>query len=140
MKTSPDCIFCKIVAGEIPSTKIYEDDLSLGIMDVAPINKGHLLVIPKEHFETILEIDHSLYGHLTTVMCRIAGAVHEAIEPDGMNILQLNGKAANQVVPHLHIHLVPRWHEDGHTLSQWDWVQGDPDEIKAVAEQIMAKL
>jgi histidine triad (HIT) family protein len=140
MKTSKDCIFCRIVGGEIPCTKVHEDDKVLAFMDISPLNRGHLLVIPKEHFENIVEIDSELYGHLASVAADIAKAVHAAVAPDGMNVLQLNGKAANQVVPHLHIHLVPRWHADGLTISAWEPVPGDASEIASTAEEIRKKL
>jgi histidine triad (HIT) family protein len=140
MKRSEDCIFCKIVAGEVPGIKIYEDDIALAIMDIMPINKGHLLVIPKEHFGTITEIDPDLYGHLNAVVCKLSRAVQAALEPDGMNVQQLNGTAANQLVPHLHIHLVPRWHGDGVTISWWEAEMGDAEKIKAHAEVIISKL
>ncbi len=140
MKTSEDCIFCKIVAGQVPSTKIYEDETILAFMDIMPLNKGHLLVIPKEHLENIVEADPDLYGHLASVICRIAKAVDAAVEPDGMNVLQLNGEAANQVIPHLHMHIVPRWNEDGLTISAWDPVMGDGKEISATAELIKQRL
>jgi histidine triad (HIT) family protein len=140
MKTSDDCIFCKIVAGDIPSSKIYEDDKAIAFMDISPLNKGHLLVVPKEHFENIFEIGQDLYGHLMTVICRIAKAVKEVVAPEGMNIMQLNGKAGNQVVPHLHIHIVPRWSGDGLTITAWEPVMGDMAEISATAAKIKSKL
>jgi histidine triad (HIT) family protein len=140
MKTSEDCIFCKIVAGEIPFTSVYEDALALAVMDISPLSRGHLLVIPREHFGNIVEIDSDLYGHLCSVICKLSKAVQAAVGPDGMNVLQLNGRAANQVVPHLHIHLVPRWNGDGLRISEWDLVPGDREEIAATAEQIRARL
>jgi len=135
-----DCIFCKIAAGEIPCSKVFEDDTTLAFMDIAPMNKGHLLVIPKDHFGNILEIDEETYGRLFSLICRIAKAVGAGLSPDGMNVLQLNGKAANQVVPHLHIHIVPRWTGDGLTISAWEPIAGDMKEISATAETIKSKL
>jgi histidine triad (HIT) family protein len=135
-----DCIFCKIAGGEIPCSKVFEDDTTLAFMDIAPLNKGHVLVIPKDHFGDILEIDEETYGRLFSVICRIAKAVGSSISPDGMNVLQLNGKAANQVVPHLHIHIVPRWIGDGLTISAWEPVTGDMKDISATAEVIKSKL
>jgi histidine triad (HIT) family protein len=140
MKTNEDCIFCKIIAGDVPCTKVYEDDVALAFMDIMPLNKGHLLVVPKEHFENIVEIDPQVYGHLASVICRIAKAVDAAVVPDGMNVLQLNGEAANQVVPHLHMHIVPRWNGDGLTISAWEPVMGEPEKISAAAELIKQKL
>jgi histidine triad (HIT) family protein len=140
MKTMKDCIFCRIVAGEIPCTKVFEDDLTLSFMDISPLNKGHLLIVPKEHYATILEVDPELYGYLYGVANRISKAVQESLNPDGINILQLNGKAANQVVPHVHIHMVPRWHRDGLTVSAWEPVPGKMEEIAKTAEMVKSKL
>ncbi len=135
-----DCIFCKIAGGEIPCSKVFEDDETLAFMDIAPLNKGHLLVIPKNHFDNILEIDEEKYGRLFSVICKIAKAVGASLAPDGMNVLQLNGKAANQVVPHLHIHIVPRWTGDGLTISAWEPIAGDMKDISAIAEMIKSRL
>ncbi len=140
MKTSEDCIFCKIVAGQIPCARIYEDETVLAFMDIMPLNRGHLLVIPKEHLENIVDAAPQLYGHLASVICKISKAVDAAVKPDGMNVLQLNGKAANQVVPHLHMHIVPRWEGDGLTISAWEPVMGNSEEISATAELIKRKL
>ncbi len=140
MQKDKDCIFCKIAAGEIPCTKIYEDDDLLAFMDIMPLNRGHLLVIPKEHFGNILEIEPALYGRIAELICRLSRAVGSTVSPDGMNVLQLNGKAANQVVPHLHMHLVPRFESDGLSISAWDPVPGDTQEIAATAEAILAEL
>lgn len=140
MKTSKDCIFCRIVAGEIPSTTVYEDDLALAFMDISPLGRGHLLAIPREHFENIVEIGPDVYGHLCSVICKLSKAVQAAVRPDGLNVLQLNGRAGNQVVPHLHIHLVPRWNGDGLRITAWDPIPGNREEIAATAEQIRSKL
>lgn len=140
MRTRQDCIFCKIVAGEIPCIKVFEDESALAFMDISPLNKGHLLVIPKEHFETILDVDPPLYGHLASVICRLAKAVNAGLAPEGMNLMQLNGKAGNQVVPHVHLHLVPRWTGDGLTITAWEPVPGDMGHIAAIAEIIKDKL
>lgn len=140
MDTSEDCIFCKIVSGQIPGTKVYEDDKVLAFMDIAPLNRGHLLVVPKEHVETIADMDPQLYGHLASVICRLAKAVQVSVKPDGMNVMQLNGKAGNQVVPHVHMHLVPRWQGDGLTICAWEPVMGDKADISDTAESIKKVL
>jgi histidine triad (HIT) family protein len=135
-----DCIFCKIVDGEIPCTKVFEDDRVLAFMDINPLNEGHLLVIPKSHAATIFEIHEKDFAAVTAVTHKIAGAVQKALNPEGINVLQLNGKAANQVVPHLHVHIVPRWSGDGLTISQWEIVPGDMEKISNVAEKIARAL
>jgi histidine triad (HIT) family protein len=140
MGKSEDCIFCKIVAGQVPCCKVFEDNRALAFMDIMPLNKGHLLVVPKDHSENIFEIDDDLYGHLMSLISRLAKAVKAAVQPDGMNIMQLNGRAGNQVVPHLHIHIVPRWTGDGLTITAWNPVPGNMDEISAAAELIKSRL
>ena len=140
MSRDPDCIFCKIVAGEIPCTKVFEDDFALAFMDIMPLGEGHLLVIPKEHYGNILEIEPDQYGRLASLICKLAKALKAAVNPDGMNVLQLNGKAANQVVPHLHVHLVPRWESDGLSISEWEPVPGDSEKISATADTIKSRL
>lgn len=140
MTTRDDCIFCKIIAGQIPCTRVYEDEKVLAFMDIAPLSRGHFLVIPKEHVETISDIDPELYGHMATVLCRVAQAVNAAVKPDGMNVMQLNGKAGNQVVPHVHMHLVPRVEGDGLTICAWEPVMGEKEEILATAEMIRKHL
>jgi histidine triad (HIT) family protein len=131
-----DCIFCKIVKNEIPSVRVYEDDRVLAFMDINPINDGHLLIIPKAHAATVHEIGEADFLAVMSATHKLAAAVRKALNPDGINLLQLNGKAANQVVPHLHVHIVPRWLGDGVTVSQWDLVPGDMEKIKAVGKQI----
>ena len=131
-----DCIFCKIVSGEIPSVKVYEDERVLAFMDVNPINDGHLLIIPKAHAATIHEIAEADFLAVMSATHKLAAAVKKVLNPEGINLLQLNGKAANQVVPHLHVHIVPRWFGDGVTVSQWQLVAGDMKRIEGVAEKI----
>jgi len=135
-----DCIFCKIVAGEIPSVKIYEDDRVLAFMDINPLNDGHLLVIPKAHAATIHEITGADFLAVMSATHKLAAAVQKTLGPDGINILQLNGEAANQVVPHLHVHIVPRWSGDGLTVSQWNLAPGDMEKIKELADQIKSEI
>ena len=135
-----DCIFCKIAAGEISSVKVYEDDRVFAFMDINPINEGHLLIIPKAHAATIHEITEADFLAVMSATHKLAAAVKKALNPDGINLLQLNGKAANQVVPHLHVHIVPRWFGDGVTVSQWQLVAGDMEKIKGLAEKIQSEI
>ena len=135
-----DCIFCKIVMGQIPCIKVYEDEKALAFMDIAPLNNGHVLVIPRNHYETITDIEPETYGWLAGVASRIAAAIRKSLKPDGINIMQLNGKAANQVVPHLHIHIVPRIYGDGLTICAWEPIPGSMDQIKATAQSLIANL
>ncbi len=131
-----DCLFCKIVNGEIPCTKVYENEKVLSFMDISPMSDGHVLVIPKKHGSTILELPETDFLAVMSATKKVAQAVKKALNPDGINILQLNGEAANQVVPHLHVHIVPRWSGDGLTVSKWTPVQGDMEQISQFGEKI----
>ena len=137
---SDTCIFCKIVNGDIPSTKVYEDDHILAFMDIGPIVKGHALVIPKMHVDPITAIEPNLLGDVIKVVQKIATAQLEGLGADGVNIHQCNGKASGQEVPHLHFHVIPRYHTDGH---HWNWnakKYDDIAEMQSLAETIKQNL
>ncbi|NQV83787.1 MAG: HIT family protein [Rhodospirillales bacterium] len=134
-----DCIFCKILRGEIPCFKVYEDDDVLAFMDVNPIAPGHALVIPKHHSKDILETPPEWTGKTFAAAGRVARAVQKTCNPEGINILQANGPGAKQSVFHLHVHVVPRAHDDGLTMN-WDLVPGDMDAIGTLAERIAANV
>lgn len=108
-------IFSKIIAGEIPSTKIYEDNQCVAILDIYPNNKGHTLVIPKQEVETMIDCPDSLLQHLFTVAKKVAEKQLEALGCDGFNVTINNKPAAGQEIPHLHLHIIPRYEGDGHT-------------------------
>jgi len=135
-----DCIFCKIIEGEIPSETVFEDEKTLAFMDINPLNAGHVLIIPKTHAATIGTIDTENFLAVMNTTHRVAAAVEKALAPDGINLLQLNGEAANQMVPHLHVHIVPRWLGDGLTVSKWEIVPGDMEAIRNTATQIKTAL
>ncbi|MBI3779600.1 MAG: HIT family protein [candidate division NC10 bacterium] len=134
-----DCVFCKIRDGVIPSVRIYDDEGTFAIMDINPLNEGHLLVIPKAHAATIYDITENDLGRSAVVAKRIALAVQRALRPDGLNLLQANGAAAFQSVPHFHLHLIPRWNGDGKGFD-WKLVKGDPEKIRATGQTIRAAL
>jgi histidine triad (HIT) family protein len=104
-----ECLFCKIARGEIPSQKVYEDSEFLAFLDINPRNPGHTLVIPKAHYETILEMPEKEAGNLFKTVKKIAEAVKRGMEADGISIGQSNGRAAGQVIPHVHFHVIPRF-------------------------------
>ena len=108
-----DCIFCKIVNGKIPSSKIYEDDTFIVILDIFPSAKGHLLIIPKRHATNLYELNEKEASDLIPLSQKIAKKINETLKPQGLNILQNNGKAAGQDVFHYHMHLIPRYENDG---------------------------
>ena len=130
-----DCIFCKIVAGEIPCLKIYETDLILGFLDIAPVNKGHALVIPKGHYKNLWAVPAELGQEILTA-AQIAGeAIVRATNADGLNLLMNNNAAAGQLVFHAHFHLVPRFSGDG--FSHWEQSEyNNMSEAAALARDI----
>lgn len=107
------CPFCEIIKGRIPAKKVYEDDTSLAFLDINPRNPGHTLVIPKEHYTTILDIPGREAGELFKAVKRVAAAVQRATKAQGISISQSNGAAAGQLVPHLHFHVIPRFLKEG---------------------------
>jgi len=136
---SADCVFCKIRDGEIPSKKIYEDDATLAFMDINPLNTGHCLVVPKRHAATIWDADVADLQATIATAQKIAIAIVAAVKPDGLNMLQANGAAAFQSVPHFHLHLIPRWVRDGKGFD-WKLVPGDRAQIATVGDRVRAAL
>jgi len=135
-----DCVFCKIIAGDIPSCKIYEDELVLAFLDIAPINPGHILVIPKEHHTGVSTIPEDTAGRMFKVGSRIGVALKRALDYDAFNLHLADGTCAGQVVMHAHIHVVPRGTEDG---FRWNWRQTPySDEVARdkVVEKVIEKL
>ena len=139
MRTDANCIFCKIVAGEIPCFKLYEDDLTLAFMDINPGNEGHALVIPKEHWEDIYAIPSALAGATMQTVKKIAEAVNATLSPYGMNLVQANGKGAAQSVFHFHMHVLPRAKDDELKLN-WGLRPGNMDTIKGVHERVKKNI
>ena len=134
-----DCIFCKIIRGEIPCFKVLEDADVLALMDVNPIAPGHVLVIPKHHAKDILETPLDCVGKAFAGAGRAARAVQKTLAPDGINILQANGLGAKQSVFHLHVHVIPRGMDDGLSMN-WELAPGDMDQIGRLAEQIASNV
>jgi len=135
-----ECIFCKIVAGEIPAVKVLDEEQALAFMDINPASRGHLLVIPKRHAENIFEIPEGDLAAVMKAVRRCARAAKEALKADGVTVLQFNGKASGQVVPHLHVHIMPRWANDGLSVSSWEMKPGNMEEIKDIAQRIKEHL
>ena len=124
-----DCLFCKIVQGDIPCTELYSTDTVLAFLDIAPVNQGHALVIPKAHHENIFELPPELGNDLMQAMRLVGDAVVKAVGADGLNIGMNNNKAAGQLVFHAHFHLIPRFTGDGLTL----WPQEQTKDFDALA-------
>ena len=133
------CIFCKIISGEIPAAKIYEDELVLAFLDIGPINFGHTLVIPKEHHESSATIPEETAGRMFRVGSRIGIALKRKFEYEAFNLHLADGTAAGQVVMHAHLHVVPRGVEDG---FRWNWRQLSykDGELKEFAEELSARV
>jgi histidine triad (HIT) family protein len=134
-----DCVFCKIRDGQLPSFKINEDDRTLTFMDINPLNSGHCLVVTKAHAPTLFEADEEDLRAAITAAKRVALAIQHVLKPDGLNVLQANGAAAFQSVFHFHLHLIPRWTNDGKGFD-WKPVKGDPQQIMKVGERLRTLL
>jgi len=131
----PDCLFCKIVAGEIPSTRVDEDERTVAFMDINPATRGHALVIPRRHAANLLEIEAEDLESTIAAAQRLARAASERLGADGVNLINSCGAAAWQTVFHFHIHVIPRYADDPLKLP-WTPAPGDPEEIAAAAQQL----
>ena len=134
-----DCVFCSILAGEIPSMKVYEDERTVCIMDINPLNSGHCLVLTKAHAATIFEAAPEDLAAAIGTAQKVALAMRTALNPDGLNVLQANGAAAFQSVPHFHLHLIPRWSNDGKGFD-WKPVAGNREQIMKNGERIRSLI
>ena len=139
MTSDADCLFCKIIAGEIPCFKLFENDETLAFMDINPANEGHALVIPKEHATDVYTVSDAAIAATVATAKKIAAAVDKTLNPDGLNLLQCNGPAAAQSVFHFHMHVLPRREGDELKLN-WGLKPGDMDAIGALAERIRGNL
>ncbi|UCB49006.1 MAG: HIT family protein [Deltaproteobacteria bacterium] len=136
-----DCIFCKIVKGEIPCFEVYEDDTVLAFEDINPISEGHTLIVPKKHAENLWEIPSEDLVAIHLASQKIIHAIKEALHPTGVAVLQLNGRGVNQVVMHYHLHLMPRAAERPELpVSCWDLKEGDMEAIRKTAEKIASAV
>ena len=132
-----DCIFCKIVQGEIPCFKVYEDEKILAFEDINPISEGHTLIVPKRHAQDLWEIPAEDLTAIHLASQKIIRAIKKALNPTGVALLQLNGRGANQVVMHYHLHLMPRIGENPPLpVTEWELKEGDMEGIKETARKI----
>jgi histidine triad (HIT) family protein len=137
---SNNCIFCKIVAGEVPSTKIYEDEDVFAFMDINPLAKGHTLVIPKEHFDPITNVPDDILQKVIVVVKKIAAAQLKGLNAIAVNITQANGCGAGQEVPHVHFHIIPR-HNEKPEDANWKPTKYESfEEMNKIAELIIRAL
>jgi histidine triad (HIT) family protein len=136
-----DCIFCKIIKGEIPSFKVYEDDKVLAFEDINPISQGHTLIVPKRHAVSLFDISEEDLSAVGLAAKKVIAGINGALNPTGVAALQLNGRGANQVVMHYHLHLIPRIAgEPPLAMTGWDINPGDMNAIKTIAEKIAAAI
>lgn len=137
--TDGTCIFCKIVAGQIPSFRLLEDDHTIAFMDINPVNPGHALAVAKGHWPTVDVIPPDVLASVARTAQKVAKAVMTELKPAGVNLVQANGAGAGQSVPHLHIHVMPRRAGDAVSLN-WEPKPGDMKEIEAVFRKLKAAL
>lgn len=134
-----NCIFCKIANGEIPSKTLYEDDMFRVILDINPASKGHALILPKEHFSNVYELDNMTASEVFVLAKRMAAVMTEALGCDGFNIVQNNGEVAGQTVFHFHMHLIPRYADDGLVIGMEG--KGEPEySLDEVQEAVLKKM
>ncbi|MCG8353120.1 MAG: HIT family protein [Chloroflexales bacterium] len=132
-------VFSRIIRGELPAAKVYEDDLTLAFLDINPASPGHTLVICKEEYPGLIELPADLIAAVAQTTQRVAKAIQTALHPDGFNIVQNNGAAAGQVVFHYHVHIIPRWEGD-RAISYWRPGTSDPETLQVTAAQINAHI
>jgi len=134
-----DCIFCRMVSGEIPVAKVYEDEVVLAFLDIGPVSDGHTLLIPKEHFAKLEDCPAELIGKVASRLGKVAAAAVKATGADGYNVLCNNGRAAGQLVEHLHFHIVPRKTGDG-VFDRWPAFKYPQGKIEKLAGEIQRLL
>jgi len=130
-----DCIFCKIVAGEIPCSKIGENDDFLCFLDIKPINEGHALIVPKRHFTDLMDFPAELDNGYFSFVQEMAAKIVKAVKADGFNLGMNNGEAAGQVVMHQHTHIIPRFSDDG--LGSWPSKEMTQEQLEATQKKIL---
>lgn len=134
-----DCIFCKLANGDIPTNTLYEDDCVRVIFDAEPAAEGHVLILPKEHFDNIYELDDDTAGHVFKVAKKIATAMNKTLDMGGLNVVQNNGEAAGQTVFHFHMHIIPR-HNDDTVNVGWEKHKVSSERIKDITDEVRKYL
>ncbi|MCE2399448.1 HIT family protein [Candidatus Poribacteria bacterium] len=135
-----ECIFCAIVEGKIPAAKVYENEHVFAFMDISPANPGHLVVIPKQHYRNIFDIPAEVASKIMEAVVPLATAIREALNPDGLNMIQNNEAAGFQTVFHFHLHLIPRWEADSLQPLWQPRNEGNIEEISNIATKIREAL
>lgn len=133
-----NCIFCKIIGGEIPADKIYEDENCLAFLDITPINPGHTLLVPKKHYENLYDVPDELLSQMAPIIKKLAVAVKQGMNAEGINVGMNNEQPAGQLVPHAHFHIIPRFSNDGH--HHWKGGSYQEGQSQKVADKIKGFL
>ncbi len=134
------CIFCKIANGQIPSATVYEDEKFRVILDMGPATKGHALILPKEHFKNVCDLNEAYGKEVLALAAKIGQGMMKGLGCDGFNLVQNNGKAAGQTVMHFHVHVIPRYADGPKNIAAWEPQTADGEELKHLAEQIKNAL
>ena len=137
-ESKEDCVFCRIIKGEIPCDKVYEDKDFFAMLDIHPVNPGHILLMPKKHSETFLETDDKIIGQIFIAAKKIAKAISKPLNTDNFNFTINNGKFAGQIVPHLHIHIIPRY--EGNNFPMWPNMNLSDKKMKEIAKKISESI
>jgi histidine triad (HIT) family protein len=135
-----DCVFCKIGSGDLPSTKVYEDELVVAFLDIAPLNKGHVLVIPREHCNSITTVPPQQQARMMEVGAKLGAALMRVTDGDGFNLLVSTGACAGQIVPHAHLHVIPRHGDDGITFTARTIQYDSEAEKQDLAAKVIQRL
>jgi len=133
-----DCVFCKIITGDIPSHKVYEDDDVFAFLDIQPANPGHALIVTKKHYPTLVETPDEELGRLFVIAKKVGQAASAAAVAADFNIIVNNGPAAGQIIPHVHVHAIPRFKDDGH--KHWAKKSVSPEQMGEVAAKMSASF
>jgi histidine triad (HIT) family protein len=131
-----DCVFCDIVAGNAPAEVVDEDEVTMSFLDIAPFTHGHVLVVPRLHTDDLWSVDEDTAAAVMRAAHRVAGRVRERLRPDGLNLLQATRQVAFQTVFHLHVHVIPRYVDDGVTVPAWPKAPRSRDELAAVGARL----
>lgn len=135
-----DCIFCRIVKGELPAARVFEDEHVLAFMDIGPVVKGHVLVTPKTHHDPLMDTPDEVLARLVAAVKRVARAQVASLQCKGVSVIQSNGEPAGQVVPHIHFHVIPRYPDDGRARGLGQGEYDNNEEMGAYAEKIKQSL
>ena len=133
-----DCVFCRIIKGEIPCCKVYEDEKVLAFLDIAPFNFGHTVIVPKEHCHSVTTLPEDYLSAMFVIAPKLAVAIMTATGAEGFNLVLNNGHVAGQVVPHAHLHILPRFADDAVLISASSKAYANSDDMSKMAEKIIA--